>query len=711
MPLLKAFSTIRPVKISRGSDLALALFVVAIATMLLVPLPTFLLDILLAANISFSVLLLIVGLYMPNALALLAFPSLLLLTTLFRLGLNVASARLILSQGHAGQVIESFGTFLIRGELAVGIIIFTIITIVNFIVIAKGASRVSEVAARFALDALPGKQLALDSDLRAGLLTPDQAHAKREELRMESQLYGSMDGAMKFVQGDAIAGFFIIAANIVGGIYLGLKNGLGFEEAIHTYTVLTVGDGLVSQVPALLISICAGIVVTRVSGAENTTLGSDLTEQLFGRPIALLISGLVLLFLGLLPGLPFLPFLLVSTIFMVTAYLLQKRPLREGGQALQRLDYSPSSNAHAGGGGGNEQTDEDSSLLVMLDAAVLYRVYRLNAQSYQAWWKDFQSDFFAETGLRLPSPKVVADEALGSSSYAIYFDHTLIDSGSIFPGGVLVEMCPDCAHLFDIDVAAEADHPLTGHRVFWTVQTPASRKILDAGQIRTYDFIEFLALKIGVFYNRHPEEVLTLTDVHHQLRVIDKKYPGLLADAMIKNSIDVSKITELLQQLVREGIGVRDFRQIIESIANYCSTYRSILGDGEEVDLEHLVAFVRGQRKRQLAARFCADGRTLKVYALSPEVEGLFDDLPNEGAGGALPIEPEALDSLRNGLEMVRKPISRNGVLPIVLLCKGEIRSKVNRFILSTSGKEAVIGFNELDTSVQVEQMGLWDLL
>lgn len=697
-------------KISRGSDLALALFVVAIATMLLVPLPTFLLDILLTLNISFSVLLLIVGLYMPNALALLAFPSLLLLTTLFRLGLNVASSRLILSQGDAGQVIESFGTFLIRGEIAVGIIIFTIITIVNFIVIAKGAARVSEVAARFALDALPGKQLAIDSDLRAGLLTPDQAHAKREELRMESQLYGSMDGAMKFVQGDAIAGFFIIAANMIGGIYLGLKNGLGFDEAVHTYTILTVGDGLVSQVPALLISICAGIVVTRVSGGENTTLGTDLTQQLFGRPVALLISGLVLLFLGLLPGLPFLPFLLVSLIFGVTAYLLHKRPLREGNPSHQRLDFSPSSQGHGGGGGG-EQVDEDSSLLLMLDAAVLYRVYRLNAQSYQASWKEFQSDFFNETGLRLPPLKVVADESLSTSSYSIYFDHTEIDTGSIIPGGVLVEMCPDCAHLFDIDVALEAEHPLTGNRVFWTVQTPASRKILDAGQIRSHDFMEYLCLKIGVFYNRHPEEAITLTDVHLQLRTLDKKYPGLLADALIKNSIDISKITELLQQLVREGIGVKDFRHIIEAIAYYCSTYRSLLGEGEEVDLEHLVAFVRGQRRRQLLARHCVDGRTLKVHVLSQEVEAIFDELPNDGAKGALPIEPQSLDSLRAGMDIVRKPISRNGSLPIVLLCKGEIRAKVNRFILSTSGREIVIGFNELDTSVQVEQVGLWDLM
>jgi type III secretory pathway component EscV len=248
---------------ARNSDAALAIFVVAVAAMLLIPLPTSLLDLLLAINLSFSLLLLLVGLYIPNALALLAFPALLLLTTLFRLSLNVASTRLILSNGYAGEVIQSFGDFLIAGDPVIGGVIFTIITIVNFIVITRGAGRVSEVSARFALDALPGKQMAIDADLRAGIISAEEACRKREDLRKESQLYGAMDGAMKFVQGDAIAGIFIIFTNILGGLYVGVLRGeMSFSEAVSTYTVLTVGDGLVSQVPALLISICAGIVVT-----------------------------------------------------------------------------------------------------------------------------------------------------------------------------------------------------------------------------------------------------------------------------------------------------------------------------------------------------------------------------------------------------------------------------------------------------------------
>ena len=255
----------------RFSDLALVAFVVATTALLVVPLPTPILDLLLVCNISFSILLLLVGLYIPNAQALFAFPTVLLLSTLFRLGLNVASSRLILSQGDAGRVIEAFGTFLIGGEILVGVIVFTIITIVNFIVISKGAGRVSEVAARFSLDALPGKQIAIDNDARAGLISAEEAKTKRDNLTREGQLYGSMDGAMNFVQGDAIAGFFIIVANIVGGIILGLFSGMGIGDAVQTYTILTVGDGLVTQIPSLLTSICAGIVVTRVGSSDTAT--------------------------------------------------------------------------------------------------------------------------------------------------------------------------------------------------------------------------------------------------------------------------------------------------------------------------------------------------------------------------------------------------------------------------------------------------------
>jgi type III secretion protein V len=319
----------------RYADVILVALVVSITAMLIVPLPTILLDVLLVINISFSILLLLVGLYLPNSAALYTFPTILLLSTLFRLGLNVASSRLILSQGDAGQVIESFGTFLIRGQIVVGIIIFTIVTIVNFIVISKGATRVSEVAARFALDSLPGKQTAIDNDARAGVISADEARRKRDDLRRDSQLYGSMDGAMKFVQGDAVAGFFIILTNIIGGVYMGLSAGMPLAEAVQSYTVLTVGDGLVTQIPGLLTSICAGIIVTRVSSVDVSTLSTDLRVQLFSQPITLLITGGILIVFAALPGVPAFPFLLVASIALLIALVVHKRSVDSPGLDAQ----------------------------------------------------------------------------------------------------------------------------------------------------------------------------------------------------------------------------------------------------------------------------------------------------------------------------------------------------------------------------------------
>ena len=296
----------------RNSEIFVSLFVLAIALLLLVPLPTFILDLLLVVNLSVAFFLLLVVLYLPNAVQLLAFPTLLLLTTLFRLGLNVASTRLILSQGDAGEVIEAFGTFLVGGELLVGLVVFAIITVINLIVIARGASRISEVAARFALDSLPGKQMSIDADLRAGLISPQEAENRREALRKESQLYGAMDGAMKFVQGDAIAGIVIIFTNIIGGLSLGLFHGMGIQDAVTTYTTLTVGDGLVSQIPAFLIAICAGLVVTRIGTGTETTLGGELQSQLFGQPAVLLVVAGLLFLLSFIEGMPQIPFVIIG---------------------------------------------------------------------------------------------------------------------------------------------------------------------------------------------------------------------------------------------------------------------------------------------------------------------------------------------------------------------------------------------------------------
>ncbi|MCA9671634.1 MAG: FHIPEP family type III secretion protein, partial [Myxococcales bacterium] len=323
--------------LSRYSDLMLAGTVVGIVAMMIIPLPTLLLDILISANIAISVTLLLVSIYVSDALSIATFPSILLITTLLRLGLNVSSTRLILLQADAGQVIYSFGEFVVAGNLVVGVVVFLILTIIQFVVVAKGSERVAEVAARFTLDAMPGKQMAIDADLRGGAIDMDGARRQRAALQRESQLYGSMDGAMKFVKGDAIAGILITIINIVGGLLIGvLQRGMSAAEAGTIYTLLTVGDGLVSQIPALLISVAAGIVVTRVASEDKqgAHLGRDIGEQVLAQPRAIGIAAALLALLAIVPGLPTIPFLLLAAVAGAVAYGLTRRSAASRGRGV-----------------------------------------------------------------------------------------------------------------------------------------------------------------------------------------------------------------------------------------------------------------------------------------------------------------------------------------------------------------------------------------
>ncbi|MEN9846240.1 MAG: hypothetical protein RIS36_1387 [Pseudomonadota bacterium] len=694
----------------RYSEIVLLAFVIAIAAMLIVPLPTALLDILLVINISFSILLLLVGLYVANSATLYTFPTILLLSTLFRLGLNVASSRLILSQGDAGRVIESFGTFLIRGEIVVGIIIFSIVTIVNFIVIAKGATRVSEVAARFFLDALPGRQLVIDNDARAGVISAEEARQKRDHLRLESQLYGSMDGAMKFVQGDAVAGIFIIMVNIVGGVYMGVTSGLSFVDAAQTYTVLTVGDGLVTQIPSILTSICAGIIVTRVSSSETSTLGIDLRTQLFSQPVTLLVTALILVVFAVMPGIPAAPFLLVAAVAVGVGVWLLKRerelPVRSGSTGEYRR-----------GGGAAEVRHErgvseigDGALHLELDQSVLFKVYRGQLQRYTDSWGKFNEAFHANVGMVLPELNVVHNDLLAPASYRVSHSGVEMVSGAIAPDGLLVEISSHQAAVLGLPIIKEEDHPISGHRVFWSRNTPHIRGILDAGAVRSYDFFEYICLRIASFSLRHPEEFLSVTDVHSLLRQIEKRHPGLIAEGFGKEFVSVPRLTELLHELVRQGVSIRDFRGVIESVASYCSAHHVSIDDDAGVEVADVVRHLRGNRRRQVLRRFLGSGHSLHVVSLSDEVERTLQDADFDNKSLPVAVEAPVLDELMQGLADVLKPTLEQGILPIALLCSNEVKEKVLSITRMMKHSLFVTTFEELDPSVSVQQIGMWRL-
>lgn len=698
----------------RLGDLVLAAFVIAITALLLVPLPTWLLDILLSLNLCLSLLLLLVGLYTPNALALLAFPSLLLLTTLFRLSLNVASTRLILTQADAGRVIETFGTFLIRGEIAVGIIIFLIITIVNFIVISRGASRVSEVAARFALDSMPGKQGAIDSDFRSGSISREEAERRREQLRKESQLYGSMDGAMKFVQGDAIAGFFIIMTNIIGGLYVGVGAGMSFSDALGTYTVLTVGDGLVSQIPALLISICAGIVVTRVSSGENTTLGSDVGAQLFNKPAAVIFSGLLLLSVGVLPGLPHLAFISVGMLFVIAGSMMRRSPALAGvpHAALQQLEYNPKSmRLLESGAAQDEDLSGTQSLQINLDAQVLHRIFSSDAEHYRVFWRNLQRDFYDFSGMRLPELKVGSDLRLPACNYTVLHRNVPCERGKVLLDSCLVEMHAECAAQLGLPVLLEDQHPLYGSKVFWATQSSALRRICKAAGIQTFDFFEFIGLRACRFFLRHPEELIGIDQTHELLKEFETRSPGFIAEALGQNFLPIPRLTEVLQSAVRDGVSLRDSRQIIEAVASYCSLNSVTLADQENFDLADLLMHIRTSCRRQILARLVSEDDRLKVFVLSTELESVFEDSElSQGPNPRLGLAPEVFQAVRKSLSELIDQHQRRGVGAASVLCRPDIRPKVANFIFANDENLSTLSFDELDSKILVENIGLWSV-
>lgn len=688
-------------KLAGRTQIVLVLFVILVASLLLVTIPAWLLDFLLALNIGFSLLLLLVGLYIPNAVALRGFPALLLLTTLFRLGLNVASTRLILLSGFAGNVIQSFGEFLIRGEVVVGAIIFLIITIVNFIVVARGAGRVAEVVARFTLDALPGRQMAIDADLRAGSITADQARDRRVELKREADLFGAMDGAMKFVQGDAVAGLIIIVTNVLGGIYVGMSHGLDFQTAVQTYTLLTVGDGLVAQIPALLISICAGIVVTRVSDGEGSSLSLELGKQLFGKFETLALGGVVVFLIGVLPGLPVAPFWTVAAFFFIGSYFVYRRRKAErtllSKQALKSdsegFEYLPE---HMG------------SILLYLDQEVLYKLYAINLERYQRWIREYAEDCQRVTGLRLPNIIILPNADLEAMCFEIKLGNSLLASEKLLLDSVLVDVHPCSAPVFGVQVLKEVTHPLSMAHVFWTALSPRLLKLLQAGEIKSYDFLQYAVMRVAAFCLNNPEEIIRFSDVSKRLKELERRHPELIQDVVGKGVLSAAQLTELLQELVRQAVPIDDLRQILESAASY----QAMRQEGEDFfSLSDIVEYIRLNRRRALVANSLGNRLTLKVIELAPELEEIFEEIAPDSLGPKFktPNHPK-FPALSASFKQLTSSIFSRGLPPVVVVCRSDLRAVVFKFLSSYCGFSQILGSDEISNEVSKERMAIWNI-
>ncbi len=679
----------RPVA-RRYADAALAALVVAMVGMMIVPLPTALLDVLIASNISLAVLLLLVSLYIKNGVSLTSFPTILLITTLYRLALNVSSTRLILLQADAGDVIRAFGDYVVGGNYVVGAIVFLILTLIQFLVVAKGSERVAEVGARFALDAMPGKQMSIDAELRSGAISQDEARKKRDGVMRESAFYGSMDGAMKFVKGDAIAGIIITVINILGGLTVGvLMNDMGAVEALETYGLLTIGDGLVSQIPALLISTAAGLVVTRVSSEDaDASLGSDVAKQVFGDPRALAIASFFLVGLAIIPGLPAFPFLIIAVVFFVVSRRLSARS-----KDAETLDTQVTTQEAA------RETRQKRAMVpvvipVAIDLGDALADELLDDQGGGPLLEEavpaLRDALFIDRGLALPGVRARRAPGLAPDSYAIAVQEVPVGSGALTPGQALALAPPEM--IAELGVRAiPATDPVTGGPAC-LVAAEDRGSLLDEG-IPCLDAAEAVTRHLRRAVELRAHDLVGLQEVQAMLDQLERAYPALVRHVVPK-PVSLSLLTDVLRRLVEEAVSIRPLREILEALATYAPN---------EKDPMALTELVRGALKRQLTHQH-AEGGILAVHLLDPMIEeAVRDSIQRTATGSYLAMPP---DMAKDVIEAVRRECFADGHGPAVLLTQPDVRRFLRRLLEVDLPDVAVLSYQELAPEVSVQPLG-----
>ena len=670
-------------------DIIVALGVVGIVLMIIIPLPTFILDILLALNISLSVLILLMTLFTKEVLELSIFPTILLVTTLFRLGLNISSTRLILSQGYAGEVIESFGSFVVGGNYVVGVIIFLIIMIVQFMVITNGSGRVSEVSARFTLDAMPGKQMSIDADLNAGIINEKTARQRRKALQQEADFFGSMDGASKFVKGDAIAGIIVTIINVIGGIIIGVVMlNMSFGESIQTYIRLTIGDGLVSQIPALLISTSAGILVTRVASEEN--FGDLVGKQLTAIPKAITITGVVLLVLGFIPGLPKLAFLVLGAGCLVVGYLLNKDAKEEkestitGEGEVEEIESN---------------TVEDVSSLVEIEPIEVEIGYGLIPLADESNGGDLLQRIASirrqcaiEIGIVVQPIRIRDNLQLNPNQYNIKIKGNVVSGYEIMPNMVL---CMDPMNQgFDID-GIQTKEPTFGLDAIWI-----NKSDLEEAELRGYTVVDPSTIMIThlldiIKSNAH--ELLGRQEVKNMLDAVKEKYSAVV-DELVPDLMTLGEVQKVLQNLLREKICIKDRVTILETLADQSRNTK---------DLELLTEYVRISLSRTICSNLVDESKTMVVATLDIEVENLVANNLQRSINGTYPaVDPETTNKIFRSIQDVVQNIYFNQNIPVIIVSP-KIRAPFRKLIEMVFPNLTVLSLNEIPNDIKIKAEGV----
>ncbi|WP_202905347.1 type III secretion system export apparatus subunit SctV [Luteimonas abyssi] len=656
------------------SDVILAFAAVTIITVMILPLPLWLLDSLVAVNISIGFGLLLLGIYIPTPVAFSSFPSVLLLTTLFRLAISIAITRSILLNAEGGHIVETFGTLVAGGNLVVGLVVFLIITVVQFIVIAKGAERVAEVAARFTLDAMPGKQLSIDSDLRAGLIDKDEARRKRRLLETESQLHGSLDGAMKFVKGDAIAGIVIILINLLGGLAIGvLQRGMPLAEATRVYSILTIGDGLVSQIPAILGTIAAGLVVTRTTGEiEDRHLGDAITRQVSGQPRVLLITGCLAMLMTLIPGFPWPVFLVLG----LSLLAMSAWRYRYDFEHLRKLFRVSDEELVA------SQVREESEELappppLQLEVATSL-ADRFGQEALRSRIAEITQHQREEYGVPVPAPKLRVNHALDEGEYRLSAYGARLASGRVRTDARLRPAAPGA------DASARLPGFFPALAGEWTSEADEqAREPLDVLADHARGALQ---RRLGGF--------LGIQETSNLFGRMQRDYPDLVKEML--RVVAPQRVAEVLRRLAEEGVPIRNLRDAFEAITDV---------GGREKDVVLLTEYVRVALKREIADRYADVERTLHVLIIHPELEDkLRQSVRVAGGASQLAISPEL--AARLGAE-VRAHLGRQapGVKP-VLLCSLDVRRHLRKLMEIDFFELPVLSYQELAPDLRIVQAG-----
>jgi len=676
-------------RMARNQDVIVAVVIIGILFIMLVKMPPWTLDLLLTANISIAVLMILVTMYVRNPLQFSVFPSLLLITTLFRLSLNVASTRLILLEAYAGKVIQAFGTFVVGGNYVVGMIIFLILVVIQFVVITRGAGRISEVAARFTLDAMPGKQMSIDADLNAGLITDEQARARRRAIESEADFYGAMDGATKFIRGDVIAGLIITGINIVGGLIIGvLQRGLSIGEAARIYTMLTVGDGLVAQVPALFISTAAGIIITRT--ISDTNLGSDITRQLLTFPRAVAIAAVLLVVFALVPGMPTVPFLMVAAGVGVVWYQLRRTEAEEKRTEERELKAREEAAPKA---------PENVEGLLKVDAMEIEIGYGLipladpkQGGDLLERISDIRRRMALRMGIVLPPIRIRDNMANKPSEYTIKIRGAKVASGELMIDHFLI-MNP--GHVMEKIPGIETKEPAFGLDATWITESQRAR-----AEELGYTIVEppsVLATHLTEIIQARAHELLGRQEVNDLIENIKKTSP-VVVEELIPNLLTMGDIQRALRRLLKERVPIRNFEIILETLADFARRTK---------DTVILAEHVRQALGRTICQEYMDDKGQIFAITLDPRLEQkIADALKESEAGAYVALDPVTVQKIIAAATAESKRMVNEGRQPIAV-CSPRIRPHFKQLVQGSLPGLVVLSFAEIvqEAKLHAERM------